>query len=665
MSHFFQNNGGNPASEPATVPNANGGQRNDGHRENISRAAGRGRQVNGREATPRGGRGDARNATAGRGGRGNGISGQSAEASTNAATGREERAGRGPGRGRNNSGGAETSGRGRSQWQKKQSGDNTTRHSINSGGAVISTASHQPLCPRGAGCIDHRCGLNHIEVPPQRCAVAPPKKQVICTLCGLKFHNSSEALFCCYGKSKVRQAKAPTNDLKSYLLNARSKWKCCSQETVCKILSVPSTSEALKCSEITDAAESGILYLLRTIQQQDISSVRIKGFSTFPWNVRASNLTGAGSLLECFTTSTEIMGAPIPGSKSAIGMVIHSLLDTACENNWIGNRWKPASSRFTIFDKESSNIPVFGNCDAVFDGFPVEIKTVDNINARLGPIQSWLGQIAVYQLLYPDVPSTILVVISRDTNEIKAFEVNRGNIENAVTHVRSFIAQEPEFYADCLDIARGYTQNCMNAKASGLPLSAANPNRLFIDILPRIYDLFQRHASIFLEKTIHDVRNNDLSLAAIHLIWFRRCFKILNQARQIPIGLTPAFDRLKLQCLDAANAAIAEGTFIITGAVPKEQLRQQIHNVITATNLLEGVHSQQHPDVLAARANIRHMRSLLHADSLQSGSNKGVVADTDGEEPTEDSSIAVTMTDIEDSLRNITIEEQENNDEIS
>jgi hypothetical protein len=332
---------------------------------------------------------------------------------------------------------------------------------------------------------------------------------------------------CCYGKYRTRKTRPPEKAMMTYLNNGKSFWKVVSNTRITDVLST-SASKKLLLTELSGQVDADIIFMMRTITVDRLRNICIKGYSNSPWQIRASNLTSLSSLMDCFDYKAEVMDTPIPGSKSSCGSAIHGLLEDACTSGLLGSYWQQASSRCGLLENgDRFIVPIQGNCDAVYRNKPVELKTVDNFDSiSMTVINSWLMQVAIYQLLYPDQNSAILVIVARETYEIKSFEINYDNIENVINKLQNIISLEFLFFDDCFRIASKYYSLIQTHKPSGTVSTGVKP---FLAIVPDVENMYVKHTIIFHDRVLDSIKSNQLDGICHNLQWFYRCYKRLPE----------------------------------------------------------------------------------------------------------------------------------------
>lgn len=311
-----------------------------------------------------------------------------------------------------------------------------------------------------------------------------------CRLCGRRVKDIDSASFsCCYGQLKKDYPIFPSGELINYCINGKSKWKISGKSRI-------SNNSYFSITELSKAVERDILTLLQGITVASLRQVRMHGHGTSPWCVRASDLTSSGSLLDCFSSKANMFGAPRKLTSAAIGGVLHSILDQGCEAGRMGRSWGIAKSKFATVDEVGLNIRVNGSCDAVYENqYPVELKTVDDMSdVDSGKVRSWLLQIAIYQSLYTDARA-VLIIVSRKTFEIRAFEVHPTNVEQAVSTWRRTISQQP-LLGEFLTLCRPYclAQEDRRSRA----LTETDDPRLFLDLLEQSVPVLIQHTRLVL-----------------------------------------------------------------------------------------------------------------------------------------------------------------------
>lgn len=150
----------------------------------------------------------------------------------------------------------------------------------------------------------------------------------------------------------------------------------------------------------TDAENEFISYI-NNLPMSTILRQRIKGFRTRPLSLSASNIKSTQCLREIIHEGTEarVMTADL----SQFSPVYDNLIDEL-GNDEAYSKWNWAGSKPAEFDfGEFGNVRIKGSPDAIFEGIPVELKTVKSslrVGATREKIQAWSLQCAAYQLTH-------------------------------------------------------------------------------------------------------------------------------------------------------------------------------------------------------------------------------------------------------------------------
>jgi hypothetical protein len=390
-------------------------------------------------------------------------------------------------------------------------------------------------CDKGSGCTISDCSANHSEERPL--ALFLPRTssvvKMICEQCGTHFLEEKEAALCCFG-SFCRAVSAPLDECTvEYFVDSRAAWRVASPEEVVQLTRGSLGAGMLSGqSDLCSAVEEGLLRVLRSVSSEALRSLAVKGYSSRPWTISASSLHRVGTLVDCFEAKARIVGPLVGPSKGAIGAALHSLVDAACRNGWFHAHWERPEMKESVLDIAGIGVPVSGVCDALCMGVPVELKTIADMSQSAALLTQWLNQLAVYQMLYccyshpSNEARAVLAVVSRDTNQVKAFEVSHGNIARAIPAMKRMLESDP-MVTDCLRLAVGY--GAARSARRSLALDAGSlPNKPFVDLRPRargvIADHARRHATLFSDAA----RRWDLDSARFHCVWFRRCLRSLT-----------------------------------------------------------------------------------------------------------------------------------------
>lgn len=122
------------------------------------------------------------------------------------------------------------------------------------------------------------------------------KAKKICKTCGRRFKvNDSSSFSCCLGKTRKDHSIFPAPELIDYCMEGKARWKI-STEAKLPLCG----SGVLNLTPLAAAVEKDILIFLQQLSKVNVSKVPMYGFGTSPWSMRASDLSSACSLLDCF-----------------------------------------------------------------------------------------------------------------------------------------------------------------------------------------------------------------------------------------------------------------------------------------------------------------------------------------------------------------------------
>lgn len=237
--------------------------------------------------------------------------------------------------------------------------------------------------------------------------------------------------------------------------------------------------------------EKAILAYLHNMQTEDIEKNTVQGYSSQPWSLCASDMKDHKSMLECFSLQTNASHASAGVGPAAMGNIFHAIIDNAVTppeeggSSKLGDNWAVAED--SVIDVTDIGLKIHGSCDAMFKGMPVELKTISNLKMLkdVQKMRGWLNQIAVYQC-QNNTPA-ILLIIGRESFELKAYEVDVSNITVAVNlwqdifandlFLRSLTLKSNE-YCQAVDAWKQtrFTQN--------------TPNKAFLQLLSEVPQLF-------------------------------------------------------------------------------------------------------------------------------------------------------------------------------
>jgi len=279
----------------------------------------------------------------------------------------------------------------------------------------------------------------------------------ICKTCG---RSITKAEKCCKEKIKVMDSISLSQDSTSQM---HSNWK--------------QGSFALKqhsCS-ITETSHHVADSISKLFNDpSNFSDIKLFGFATSPFMPRAHCFSSAKDIMQLFDPLTYIVKP-----KLSMAIVLHSVLDNHIDK--LGSEWSKAETKDTFI--HTLGMQVSGTPDSIFQGCPVEMKSVENFGSVSSKISKWLRQIAIYQSGNNSI--AYLVVVSRSTKEIACFEVSVQNIQDA----NSFWSHEmsKSHTNQILDIVREYKQRITSYIEDG----RISKCTAFQDVLPRAMEIFE------------------------------------------------------------------------------------------------------------------------------------------------------------------------------
>lgn len=194
------------------------------------------------------------------------------------------------------------------------------------------------------------------------------------------------------------------------------------------------------CSEIVEEFES----LIPALNEYDVSKYMRSVKVQFPFDgsVAVSALKNPEKLnYELKKIAKGVPGGfrrSFNGSAAEVGDLIDGTFKhaiTQSDNLCEANKTTKFHDIFEIF--------VVGCCDGMFNGHPVEVKSVSNLSPEkvLDTLSRNWFQFAAYNWLYGQPP--IIVIVSRETLEIQVIELERDMVETANKNWSTWTSEIP------------------------------------------------------------------------------------------------------------------------------------------------------------------------------------------------------------------------------
>jgi hypothetical protein len=283
------------------------------------------------------------------------------------------------------------------------------------------------------------------------------KEWIICKTCGRSIRKAEK---CCKEEIKVMDSILLSQDSTSQM---HSNWKQSSFELKQHNCSINETSHRVAdsiCKLFNDSS--------------NFSDIELYGYATCPFMPRAHCFTGANDMMQLLDPN-----AYIAKPELSMANVLHNVLDNHVDK--LGIEWSKAEAKDTFI--HTLGIQVSGTPDSIFQGCPVEMKSVESFSSISSKIIKWLRQIAIYQSGNNSI--AYLVIVSRSTKEIACFEVSIQNIQDA----NSFWCHEmsKSHVNQILDIVREYKQRITSYIEDG----RISKCTAFQDVLPRAKEIFE------------------------------------------------------------------------------------------------------------------------------------------------------------------------------
>jgi hypothetical protein len=301
------------------------------------------------------------------------------------------------------------------------------------------------------------------------------------------------AMCCKGGRIDVRTSHQSKESVTDFL-NNKAEWKV-GEAGEEEEWSLPEGMEELLTeTPNSQEVEVAMLTYLHNMQREDIEENTVQGYSSQPWSLCASDMKDHKTMLECFSLHANVSHGSAGAGSAAVGNIFHAILDDAAAavasegatgSSKLGDHWSSAED--SVIDVKDIGLKIHGCSDALFKGMPVELKTVSNLKMLkdVQKVRGWLNQVAVYQCA--DTTAAILLIIARDTFELKAYEVNVSNIAQAVTLWQEIFESDP-FLRSLMVKSNEYSKAVEVWKETRFTQNA--PNKCFLHLLAEVPQLF-------------------------------------------------------------------------------------------------------------------------------------------------------------------------------
>ena len=320
---------------------------------------------------------------------------------------------------------------------------------------------------------------------------------------GVKERVIQSAMCCKGGRIDVRTSHQSAESVADFIKN-RTAWKVGvarateeedkeeDKEEVVESWALPECmEEILQETPNSQEVETALLKYLHHMETADIEKNTVAGYSSQPWSLCASDMKDQKSMMECFSLQANVSHGSAGSGPAAMGNIFHAILENAaasseeCDVPQLGEHWSTAEDG--VITVEDLGLQIHGCGDAVFKGMPVELKTISSLKMLkdVQKVRGWLNQIAVYQC--EKTTPAILVIIGRDTFELKAYEVNVSNIAVAVGLWQD-IFDSDQLVKNLMHTSNEYAAAVEVWKATRFTQNT--PNKAFLQVLNEVPQLF-------------------------------------------------------------------------------------------------------------------------------------------------------------------------------
>lgn len=316
------------------------------------------------------------------------------------------------------------------------------------------------------------------------------------------------AMCCKGGRIDVRTSHQSKESVAEFIKN-KAEWKVGVPNE--EEWSLPEgMEELLKETANSQEVETAILNYLHNMQKEDIEKNTVSGFASMPWSLCASYMKDHKSMIKCFSLQSNVSHGSAGAGPAAVGNIFHAILEnaaTAPEDGGVsqlGEDWQVAEHG--VIEVADIDLKINGCSDAFFKDMPVELKTISSLKnlKDVQKVRGWLNQIAVYQC--EANTAAILLIIARDTFELKAYEVDVSNIAAAVA-IWQEIFENDKFLRNLMTRSMAYVESVETWKQTRFTQNT--PNKSFLQLLNEVRQLFGNEILALTNKCKEALENKD------------------------------------------------------------------------------------------------------------------------------------------------------------
>jgi hypothetical protein len=168
-------------------------------------------------------------------------------------------------------------------------------------------------------------------------------------------------------------------------------------------------------------------------------------------------------------------------------------------------------------------------------------------------VSYWLKQISLYQILN-GFSKAILVIISRNALELKAYEVSQENIQVSIGYWRKLFSDHP-ILTKCLNISRVYAEYC---EAINHNLEKIRRDDSFLKVQEQGISLFLEHVDSVIAKfntLIANKKKIKLKVGRNTIAELKRIIAILESAISLKV---PKFEKILSLKLELYSKSLNE-----------------------------------------------------------------------------------------------------------
>lgn len=328
-------------------------------------------------------------------------------------------------------------------------------------------------------------------------------------LAAVKERVIQSAMCCKGGRIDVRTSHQSKESVEEFIKN-KTEWKIGVPGEEDGWVLPEGMEELLKETANSVEVETAVLNYLANMQKEDIAENTVAGYSSQPWSLCASDMKDHKAMMECFSLQANVSHGSAGAGPAAVGNIFHAILENASTSPedgsapQLGPDWQAAEDG--VIDVKEIGLKIHGCSDAFFKGMPVELKTISGLKMLkdVQKIRGWLNQVAVYQC--EDNTPAILLIIGRDSFEIKAYEVAVDNIAAAVS-IWQEIFEKDNFVRSLMTRSNEYVQSVDAWKLTRFTQNT--PNRSFLQLLGEVRQLFGNEILALTNKCKEALENQE------------------------------------------------------------------------------------------------------------------------------------------------------------